>query len=87
MVKSILKAAVWLIGSVIIPATVWFTMLKQEVVAQEKRITTLEVRSEKIEEKALTREEVLAKKLEDIQRSLGRIEGRLPPGMGERAAR
>lgn len=88
MLKTILKAAFWVVGSVIIPATVWFTLINRNVEAHGRRLDQHDKKIEQIEKAAIDRDlemaqrfieqdRILANKMEEIQRSLGRIEGRV----------
>ena len=64
------KLISWFITAVVIPVTIWFTVLRYDMQHIKTTTVALEARIE-------SNESILAKSLEEMNRSLGRIEGEL----------
>jgi hypothetical protein len=71
------KLVVWFFVAVVIPVTTWILVLRFDANANAQDIADVQADIAILKRKIDTKDLMLADKLEQIQRSLGRIEGRL----------
>ena len=74
---GILKTLSWFIVNLVIPITAWFILLRSDVISLKKAEAETEIRVGIIEENLVKKDELLNLKIEEIIRSLGRIEGEM----------
>jgi hypothetical protein len=64
------KLISWFITAVVIPVTIWFTVLRHDIQSMKTTTSNLQTRMD-------NNDSMLAQRLEEMNRSLGRIEGEL----------
>jgi hypothetical protein len=77
LAAPLMRGLVWFFVAVVIPVTTWFLVLRFDADANAQDIADVQREVAAIKVRLDAKEEMLAEKLEAIQRSLGRIEGRL----------
>jgi len=77
LLTGIVKTLSWFVVTLVIPMTVWFMLLRSDVVSLKKVEAQTEMRVGIIEDNLVKKDELLNLKIEEIIRSLGRIEGQM----------
>lgn len=72
---SIGRTAFWFIGSVVIPGTAWFVLLRVDISQLKDGYKEVKAESAQIKMEVQKEKDELAYKFERIERSLGRLEG------------
>ena len=70
LVAKFSKLISWFITAVVIPVTIWFTVLRYDIQSMKVTTANLQTRMD-------NNDSMLAQRLEEMNRSLGRIEGEL----------
>ncbi len=74
---NIAKAIGWFLATIVFPLTAWFVVLKVDVAANAKETESIKAEVMGIANEIKIDRTHLGHKLEEIQRSIGRIEGKL----------